>query len=598
MGMNYKPRYSNVVDMLRSSVAQYAQRPLFGTRNSQGWHFITYAEFDELVNAARGGIASLGVKPGERVAVISDNRLEWVTCAYASYSFGTIYVPMYQAQLDRDYKYILSDSAAQVCFCANERIAARVRALQPELPQLKHVIDFESAQYQELLATGRAKPVPAAKLSDNDVAIYIYTSGTTGSPKGVELTHYNLGATASSVIDVAPLKYQEECTLAFLPWAHVFGGCIEVAVLIGYGGAVAICDNTEKLLDYLSEVKPTALFAVPRIWNRIYDGVNKQIEARPKAIQQLLRTGLKARGRHAKGQSLSIPERLAMLITNKLLITKIQARLGGRVRFAVSGAAALSQEVAEFIDNLGIIVLEGYGLTETTGGGTGSQPHTRRLGSVGKPLPGTEIRLDPDVPGAGPGEGEIIIHGAGVMRGYHNVPEASGIFTSDGGLRTGDIGRFDADGFLYITGRVKELYKLSNGKYVAPVALEEKLQLSPFVAQCCVYGADRPHNTAVIIVDIDSVIAWAGAHGLPTSDTAKLLQEPKVRSLIRTELDKHSRDFKGYEQVRDFVLDSELFTTQNDLLTPSLKLKRRNVLAKYADRLDALYRAAPLRAQA
>jgi long-chain acyl-CoA synthetase len=379
----------------------------------------------------------------------------------------------------------------------------------------------------------------------------------------------------------------------------VFGGCIEVAVLIGYGGAIAICDNTDKLLDYLAEVKPTALFAVPRIWNRIYDGVNKQIESRPKALQKLLRAGLRARGRDAKGQALSLGERFALLVTNKFLVSKIQARLGGRVRFAVSGAAALSQEVAEFIDNLGIVVLEGYGLTETTGGATGSQPHIRRLGSVGKPLPGTEIRLDPDVAGAGPGEGEIIIHGAGVMRGYHNVPaDTSNTFTADGGLRTGDIGRFDADGFLYITGRVKELYKLSNGKYVAPVALEEKLQLSPYIAQCCVYGSDRPHNTAIVIVDLPALEAWAVSHGLQSSDKPKLLQDPRVRTLIRSELDKYSREFKGYEQVRDFVLDSELFTTQNDLLTPSLKLKRRNVLAKYADRLDALYRNAPARAQA
>jgi long-chain acyl-CoA synthetase len=597
--MNYKPRYSNVVEMLAGSVAQHAERPLFGTRTSHGWHFITYAEFDQLVAAARGGLASLGIQPGERVAVISDNRLEWAVCAFASFSYGAVYVPMYQAQLDRDYSYILNDSGAKSCFCANAQIAARVRALQPGLPDLQHVVDFESPQYQQLMAAGRAQPTPAKLPKDSDIAIYIYTSGTTGSPKGVELTHYNLGATASAVIEVAPLKPVGERTLAFLPWAHVFGGCIEVSVLIGYGGSIAICDNTEKLLDYLAEVKPTALFAVPRIWNRIYDGVNKQIESRPKALQKLLRAGLRARGRAAKGQALSLGERFALLVTNTFLVSKIQARLGGRVRFAVSGAAALSQEVAEFIDNLGIVVLEGYGLTETTGGATGSQPHIRRLGSVGKPLPGTEIRLDPDVVGAGPGEGEIIIHGAGVMRGYHNVPaDTSHTFTADGGLRTGDIGRFDADGFLYITGRVKELYKLTNGKYVAPVTLEEKLQLSPYIAQVCVYGSDRPHNTAVVIVDMAALETWAAAQGLQSSDKSKLLQEPRVRTLIRAELDKYSREFKGYEQVRDFVLDSELFSTHNDLLTPSLKLKRRNVLVKYADRLDALYRNAPARAQA
>jgi long-chain acyl-CoA synthetase len=376
-----------------------------------------------------------------------------------------------------------------------------------------------------------------------------------------------------------------------LPWAHVFGGCVEVAVLIGYGGAIAICDNTERLIDYLAEVKPTALFAVPRIWNRIYEGVNKQIAARPAPVQKILRLGLKARARSTKGASLSLAERAALLVTNALLVRKIQARLGGRVRFAVSGAAALAGEVAEFIDSLGIVVLEGYGLTETTGGATGSKPHERRPGSVGKALPGFTVTLDPNVTGAGPGEGEIIIHGGGVMHGYHNLPEETArSFTPDGGLRSGDIGRFDEDGFLYITGRVKELYKLSNGKYVAPAALEEKLQLSPYISQACVYGNDQPHNTAVIIVDIPTLQHWAKDHHVSNDNAQALLGEPRVRELIRNELDEYGRNFKNFERVRDFVLDSEPFSTQNDLLTPTLKLKRRNVLNKYRSQLDALYR--------
>jgi long-chain acyl-CoA synthetase len=600
--MTYQPRYSNVVSLLQSAVERFPQRLLFGTRGNAGWHFITYTEFAEQVAAMRGGLARLGLVPGDRIAVISDNRLEWAVGSFAAFSYGAIYVPMYQAQSDSDYRYILKDSGAKLCFCANPKIGARVRALSPELADLKHIIEFDSVEYRELLTQGRANPQPAQVPADRDLAIYIYTSGTTGKPKGVELTHYNLGATASAIIEVAPLEEKlEERTLAFLPWAHVFGGCIEVAVLIGYGGSIAICDSTDKLIDYLSEVKPTALFAVPRIWNRVYENVNKQIEARPKPIQKLLRLGLSARGRNARGEKLSWAERAALLVTNALLVRKIQQRLGGRVRFAVSGAAALSPEVADFIDNLGIVVLEGYGLTETTGGATASKPHMRRLGSVGMPLPGTTITLEPNVPGAGPGEGEIVIHGAGVMRGYHNLPDATEqSFTADGGLRTGDIGRFDSDGYLFITGRVKELYKLSNGKYVAPVTLEEKLQLSPFIAQVCVYGTDKPYNTAIIVPDMPALESWAEAHGVavkPANSNAanggntRLLQEPRVRELIRQELDRFSREFKGYEQIRDFVLESELFSTSNDLLTPSLKLKRRNVMSKYQAQLDALYRS-------
>jgi long-chain acyl-CoA synthetase len=590
--MTYKPKYSNIVTLLTDSLARYPDRPLFGSRKNHGWHFVTYREFGEMVAAARSGLASLGIRPGDRVAVISDNRLEWAVGSFATLSRGAVYVPMYQAQLDKEFQHILRDSGAKLCLCANQKIAARIQALRSELPQLEHVIDFESPEYQQFLERGRGSSVPIAVPNDQDLAFLIYTSGTTGEPKGVELTHLNLGATASAVIEVAPLREAGELTLSFLPWAHVFGGCVEVAVIIGYGGALAICDSNDRLLEYLAEVKPTALFAVPRIWNRIYETVNKQIAARPKPIQKLLRTGLRARARQAKGERLSLLERAALLVTNKLLIAKLLARLGGRVRFAVSGAAALSPEVAEFIDALGIMVLEGYGLTETTAGGTGSKPKERRVGSVGKPLPGISIEIDKQVSGAGPDEGEIILHGPCVMRGYHNLPDQTrDAFTPDGGLRTGDLGKVDADGYLFITGRVKELYKLSNGKYVAPAILEEKLQLSPYISQCFIYGSDQPYNTAVIIVDLPSLSDWATQRGLSKPNRVEdLFTQPAVHELIRNEIDAHSHGFKGYEQIREFVLDSEQFTTQNDLLTHSLKVKRRNALAKYRERLDALYR--------
>jgi len=589
--MTYQPRYPNIVVLLQTAIERYGDRPLFGTRKTQGWHYITYNEFGNLVAAMRGGLASLGIAPGDRVAVISDNRVEWAVGSFGTLSYGAVYVPMYQAQKDPEFRYILRDSGAKVCLCATAHIAERVRALSPELPDLKHIISFDAPEYQQLLESGRKQPVPAAKLDTAQLAFLIYTSGTTGDPKGVELTHLNLGATASAIIEVAPLTENFESSVAFLPWAHVFGGCVEIAALMGYGGALAICDNTDRLLEYLGEVKPTALFAVPRIWNRIYENVNKQIDSKPKAIRTLLRTGLAARSKQAAGGALSLAERAALFLTEKLLISKIKQRFGGRVRFAVSGAAGLAKEVGEFIDALGIVVLEGYGLTETTAGGTGSKPNERRIGSVGKALPGMRIEIDKQNSPTGSDEGEIILYGPCVMRGYHNLPEQTkATLTPDGGLRTGDLGRLDSDGYLYITGRVKELYKLSNGKYVSPVPLEEKLQLSPYIAQSFVYGSDMPHNTAVIIADMPSVQAYCERHGVQSPAPANdLLQLPQVRELFRNEIDRYSRDFKGFEQIRDFVLDADPFTTQNDMMTQTLKIKRRNVLTKYKDKLNSLY---------
>jgi long-chain acyl-CoA synthetase len=447
------------------------------------------------------------------------------------------------------------------------------------------VINFEGAQYAELMSKTAA--VAPTHPEDEDVATLIYTSGTTGTPKGVCLTHRNLAANISGVLEVAPLR-EGDRSLAFLPWAHVFGGVIELNALIALGGTIAICDNTDKLLGYLPEVQPTVLVAVPRIWNKIYDGVQKQVATRPKPIQALFHTGLRAKRKQKRGEALSLQERIALALADRLIISKIVARFGGRLRFAISGAAALSREVAEFIDDLGIQVYEGYGMTESSGSTTANAP-VPRMGSVGKPIPGMSIKLDEQAVGAAPGEGEIIIYGTGVMAGYYNQPQATrDAMTADGGLRSGDLGRVDQDGYLFITGRVKELYKLENGRYVAPAPLEEKLQLSPYIAQTLVYGSDRPHNVALIVPDMAALQGWAATHGVPDA-TPALLEDGRTRELIRKEIEACSRDFKGYEAIREFVLSAEELTTQNDMLTPTLKLKRRNVIAKYGPRLEALY---------
>jgi long-chain acyl-CoA synthetase len=331
------------------------------------------------------------------------------------------------------------------------------------------------------------------------------------------------------------------------------------------------------------------LFAVPRIWNRIYDGVNKQIAARPPVLQKLFHNGMRLKSAQKAGQSIGLLDRVVLTLADKVLFAKIRGRFGGRLRFAFSGAAALATEVAEFIDNLGIIVLEGYGLTETSGAATANEIHARRKGSVGRIVPGFELKLDRAAAGANEGEGEIIVYGTGVMQGYHNAPEETErALTSDRGLRTGDLGRIDNDGFLYITGRVKELYKLSNGKYVAPVPIEEKLQLSPFVAQAFVYGSDRTHNTAVLVVDLPALEKWADENGVDKQKD-KLLADAKTRALFRREIDAHTREIKGYEAIREFILDADQFTTDNDMLTPTFKLKRRNVTQKYQAQLDGLY---------
>jgi long-chain acyl-CoA synthetase len=586
--MSYIPRYTNLLRLFDECVDKYGDQPLFGTRKPAGWEWMSYRAFADLVADARGGLAALGVEAGDRVAVISNNRVEWAACAYATYSRAATWVPMYESQLDAEWQYILQDAGAKVCFVANGRIRERVRTLQGDLPALQHVVDFEGPTYAKMLARGKEHPVDAVMPGDRDVATFIYTSGTTGNPKGVRLTHYNLAANVSGLLETDTVA-EGDRSLGFLPWAHVFGGSVELNCVIAVGGSMAICDNTDNLVSYLPEVQPTMLFAVPRIWNRIYDGVQKQIASKPGIIQTIFHTGLRARTKRKRNEPLTFGESIALPLAEKLVFSKVVARFGGKLRFAFSGAAALSPEVAQFIDNLGIEVYEGYGLTESSGCTTANVPAATRLGSVGKPIAGVEIRIDKRVTGteAAAGEGEVVIYGTGVMAGYHNLEtETRESLTPDGGLRTGDLGRLDEDGFLYITGRVKELFKLENGKYVAPAPIEERLQLSPYIAQCVVYGANKPHIVALIVPDMVSLRGWAEANDVSTET---LLTDPRTRELIRNELDGFSRGGKGFEAVHDFLLSAEELTTQNDMLTPTMKLKRRNVNARYGARLDALY---------
>jgi len=592
MSTTYTPPYTNLVKLVQASIRKYPNNELFGVNTSGQWKWITYREFGELVGHFRSGLVSVGVQKGDRVAMISNNRLEWVVAAHACYSLPATYVPMYESQLDKEWKFILNDCTAKVCIVANAAIAARVEALRSDLPELKTVINLDGAlddphSYARLMQFGKQNPQEGVMPDDSELASLVYTSGTTGNPKGVMLSHSGLASNLCGVMEVVKTTPSDR-TLAFLPWAHVFGGCIEVHSVIYSGASLAICEDTTKLLDYLPQVQPTILFAVPRIWNRIYDGVQKQVAGRPAVIQAIFKNGMNARSKMKRGEPLALAEKIALPVAEKLVFSKIRGRFGGRLRMAISGAAALSREVGEFVDNLGIQVYEGYGMTEGSGTTTVNRPGAVRIGSVGKVVPGVEIKLDTNAPGAENGEGEVILYGLGVMPGYYKLPELTAeIMTADGGLRTGDLGRIDADGFLYITGRSKELYKLANGKYVAPVPLEEQLQLSPLIAQCVVYGANHPHNVALIIPDKAALLAWATAQGIANGDG--LLKDPRTLKLFQAEIDKLGAGFKGYEKPQAFILDGEELTTENGMLTPTLKLKRRQVLAKYEDRLLALY---------
>jgi long-chain acyl-CoA synthetase len=588
-----------LVDLVTNSVASYPDNPLFGVRGTGGdWKWTSYAEFGDAVDKARGGLAALGVSPGDRVAAISDNRVEWAVGAYATYSLGAAWVPMYEAQTQKDWVFILKDSGAKVLFAATDGIRAQVEEVATEIPDLETIIVIDdpagggAIDYTELLARGAEKPVPVAVVSPDDLAGLIYTSGTTGDPKGVKLSHGNFASNINAIAEIFPLE-EDDRSASFLPWAHSFGQTVELHTLAYFGGSMGLTSAATLIRD-MPEIQPTILVSVPTVFNKVYDGLKKRMEAEGGVTQMLFDTAI-ANGRKKirlekqgnRSQWVDIQNSLF----DKIVFTKVRAAFGGRLRYAFSGGAAISTEVAEFISAVGIVVYEGYGLTETSPIVTCNIKGARRVGSVGRVIPKVTVEIDTDITGDKE-IGEIVVHGPNVMMGYYNLPEADAeVFTGDGGFRTGDLGHVDDDGYLFIRGRIKEQYKLENGKYVVPSPIEEQLQLSGFISQVMVYGEQRPYNVAVVVPDVEYLEKWAAENSLDSSDLDALLTDEKVQELFTNELNRGQASIKRYERVRDFVLEPDEFTPENGMLTPSLKVKRRAVMAKFGDEIDAMYEA-------
>jgi long-chain acyl-CoA synthetase len=587
------PKFENLVEMFERSIKLYGPRELFGTKVDGRWTWTTFSEFGALVEGFRAGLASLGIKHGDKVAIISNNRVEWAVAYYACATMGAALVPMYEAQLSKEWAFIIKDCSAVAVIAATDEIHKKCLEIPESAPSLKHIIGLslpksDAHSYAALVEAGKKAPVPSIQVAPGDTACLIYTSGTTGNPKGVILSHGNLVSNVTAVHEMLPLETDDR-SLSFLPWAHSFGQTVELHVLLSMGGSMALCEAVDKIIPNLAETQPTFLVSVPRIFNRIYDGVNKQMAAKPGVIRGLFYGGLRAANKRRKGEALGLVEKLQLALADKLVFGKIRAKFGGRLKYAFSGGAALSKDVAEFIDGLGITVYEGYGLTETSPIATANRPGHHRIGSVGKAIPGVTVIIDKAAAGDDK-QGEIIIKGPNIMQGYHNRDEENAaVFTEDRAFRTGDLGYLDDEGFLYITGRIKEQYKLENGKYVAPAPLEEQLKLSPFILNAMIYGDNRLYNVALIVPDVDACKEWGTGKGLSLADADAVLASADVKKMLEAEIEKYSGTFKGFEKIKRFTLTAEDFTTQNGMLTPSLKLKRRVAWAKYGPQVEALY---------
>ena len=590
--------FLTLVELYEHSVRAFGSHNLFGLKQGGAYVWTTYAQFSQQVDALRGALAQLGVQAQDTVAIIADNRPEWAAAAYATYGRGASFCPMYESQLPKDWEYIVRDSGAKALLVANKAIYDKVIGMVSSIESLLHVYFFDGPKehehsYESLLELGRAHPVQTAHPSPDDLAGFIYTSGTTGNPKGVLLTHRNLCFNVNAVLRVDIIR-GHDVSLAFLPWAHSFGQACELHPMFALGASMGLAQDVTTIVQNLGEVRPTVLFAVPRIFNRIYDGLNKRMEDEPPLKRKLFNAAMANSDKLRREQDANRPALLTVMADkgfDKLVFSKVRERFGGRLRLAVSGGAALSPEVARFIDNLHIDVYEGYGLTETSPLISVNLPGARKIGSVGRAIDGVKVEIR-DVEGYPKGTGEICVRGDNVMKGYHNLPQnTQEVLDEDGTFHSGDLGRVDEDGFLWILGRVKEQYKLVNGKFVVPAPIEEQLALSPYILQCMIEGANKDHNVALIVVDKPALTRWAQEQGV----SGDLLESPKVKDLIRAEIERVGKGLKGYEKPHAFKLLDEEWTVDNGMLTPKMSLKRRVVLERYGHHLEQLYQAASTR---
>jgi long-chain acyl-CoA synthetase len=586
---------------------EHAGDPLLSVLEDGRWRNLSVGEVAARVRAIAAGLVAAGIDPGDRVAILSATRLEWTLCDYAVITAGAVTVPIYETSSAEQIEWILADSGARAVFCETTAHRAVIDALHPGLADLAHVWCFDDGEPAGLEAGAAAPPSPgpsAAELAatveqrrlaalPDDLASIVYTSGTTGRPKGCELTHGNCLAELHAVVPcLTELFNPDASTLLFLPLAHIFGraiqlGAIQTRTRLGY------CPDAKDLVRYLQSFQPTFILAVPRVFEKIYNTATTQArvagEGRLGALSARIGASIfddAERAAVAWSQAdaagrVGIAATARRAVFDRLVYARLRHVLGGRITHAVSGGGPLGARLGHFFHGAGITVLEGYGLTETLAAATLNRPGGLKIGTVGQAVPGVSLRIADD--------GEVLIRGANVFRGYWHNPDAATATFEGGWFRSGDIGEIDADGFLSITGRKKELIVTAAGKNVAPAVLEDRLRAHRLVSQCMVVGDNRPFIACLVTVDEEAWPGFAAEHGL-AGPLADHLDSEVLRAEIQTAVDDANRAVSKAESIRKFVILPDDFTEDNGEITPTLKLKRSVVALHRADAIAALYR--------
>jgi long-chain acyl-CoA synthetase len=574
----------------RDAVGAGRSTPAYLIQDGEEWQPLSWEEAADRVESYANGLLSLGVRKGDAFSILATSRVEWALFDFALGSIGAIGAAIYANSSPKDAGYILEHSESVGVLCEDETQRAKVESVRGDIPRLRHVLTF--ADLEDLAARGRAHAAEhpnalreaAALVEEDDLFTYIYTSGTTGPPKGCMITHRNYYAMVAVVDELPSFTGPEDTMLLYLPLAHNFGRLMHLSgAYVGY--AIAFLPDPLQAAAALPQVKPTVFPSVPRVYEKVHTAVVAKFDAETGAKRKLIDWALRV-GREVsvlRRAGTPVPRGLALQhrLADRLVYGKVKERLGGRLRLAISGGAPLSPEIAEFFHAIDILLVEGYGLTECTTAASTNTHEAFRFGTVGRALPGTEVKLAED--------GELLIRSDTVFQGYFKEPEATAeVLGEDGWLRSGDIATIDDDGFITITDRKKDIIVTAGGKNVAPQNLENDLKASKFVSQAMVVGDRQPYIAALITLDPEALPTWAEERGLP-SDMAALAATDEVRSLVQGIVDEVNAHRSRYEQIKRFVILPRDFTMDDDELTPTLKLKRR-VVAQHFDReLDALY---------
>ncbi len=596
--MYHYAKPDNLVELLENAASRFSNNKLFGKINPDleiDW--TTYSEFKQRVDNLRGGLATQGIRQGDFVGIISDNRQEWAVCAFATYGLGGRFVSMYEKELKKTWEYILKDSGIKVLFVANQTLFEEVKGFLETIENLSAIFildDSENNSMRTLEKKGAQEPTAPIFPAAQDTAALIYTSGTTGEPKGVLLSHGNLSSNAAAGYALFADNFNEESTgLSILPWAHSYGQVAELYNWLIFGGNLVFMRSVETLGADLKIAAPNFLLAVPRVFNKIYSGIHKKMSESGGIAEKLFLMGLKAARRRrtlAAENKIELLNELKYQFAKNVVFSKIMDKFGGRLKTALTASATMNIEVSNFFIDLGISIYDAYGMTETSPAITMNSPHAWKLGSVGRPIKDVVINIDRTLTGTESRDGEIIVHGPNIMQGYYNKPEATkAIMTADGGVHTGDRGYLDEEGFLFITGRIKEQYKLENGKYVFPAGIEEEIKLIPYIENAMVYGDGKPYNICLVSMDLEAVKAFLQMLNIKTG-FEELRNDPATPLIIAKEVALHlDSKFANYEIPKRYHIIAEPFSLDNGLLTQTMKLKREKVLEAYQADIDRLY---------